>query len=99
MAIEVIDNPERERFEVREGRRVIGWAAYQETAQLIVFTHTEVDPAHEGQGIGSQLVRATLDHVRAQGMQVLPMCPFVSAWMNRHPDYDDLRYRPGDTDA
>ncbi|WP_300083023.1 GNAT family N-acetyltransferase [Propioniciclava sp.] len=96
MAIEVIDNPERERFEVREGRRVIGWAAYQETARLIVFTHTEVDPAYEGQGIGSQLVRATLDHVRAQGMQVLPTCPFVSAWMGRHPEYDDLRYRPGD---
>ena len=43
MALEVVDNAERERFEMRDGRKVVGWAAYQETAELIVFTHTEVD--------------------------------------------------------
>ncbi|MDN5572016.1 MAG: N-acetyltransferase [Propionibacteriaceae bacterium] len=94
MALEVVDNAERERFEMRDGRKVIGWAAYQETAELIVFTHTEVDREWEGRGIGGQLVQATLDHVRRQRMPVLPMCSFVSAWMDRHPDYDDLRYRP-----
>lgn len=94
MAIRITDNPERQRFEVRDGRRVIGWSNYHETAEFIAFTHTEVDPAHEGQGIGGALVKATLDHARAQGRRVLPLCPFVSAWMTRHPDYDTLRYRP-----
>jgi uncharacterized protein len=47
----------------------------------------------EGQGIGGQLVRGALDHVRTLGLAVLPLCPFVHAWMLRHPDYVDLDYR------
>ncbi|WP_232547268.1 GNAT family N-acetyltransferase [Propioniciclava soli] len=93
MELEVVDNEERERFEMRSGRKVIGWAAYQETAELIVFTHTHVDPEWEGQGIGGRLVQATLDHVRSQGMPVLSTCSFVTAWLDQHPDYADLRYR------
>jgi GNAT superfamily N-acetyltransferase len=48
---------------------------------VIVFTHTEVDPSLEGQGIGGALVRGALDHVRNLGLRVLPICPFVQAWM------------------
>ncbi|MFP5416590.1 MAG: GNAT family N-acetyltransferase [Actinomycetes bacterium] len=92
--LQVVDNPERRRFEVRRGRKVLGWSAYDETAELIVFNHTEVDPRWEGRGIGSVLVRTTLDHVRAQGMRVLPLCPFVGAWIARHPEYADLVYHP-----
>lgn len=47
----------------------------------------------EGLGIGGRLVREALDDVRAQGLQVLPICPFVQAWLARHPDYADLDYR------
>lgn len=72
---------------------VLGYAAYQKTDQLIVFTHTEVDTALEGQGIGGQLVRGALDHIRTLGLPVLPICPFVQAWMARHSDYIDLDYR------
>ena len=92
--LELVDNPERRRFEIRRGRKVLGWSAYEQTAELVVFTHTEVGRRWEGQGIGSALVRATLDHVRAQGMQVLALCPFVDAWIERHPDYGDLVYHP-----
>lgn len=92
--VDVVDNAERRRFEARRGRKVLGWSSYEETSEIIVFTHTEVNPRWEGRGLGSMLVRTTLDHVREQGMKVLPLCPFVSDWMNRHPDYADLRYHP-----
>ncbi|KRF34080.1 GNAT family N-acetyltransferase [Nocardioides sp. Soil805] len=95
---EVVDVRERQRYEARRDGAVLGHAAYQETDQLVVFTHTEVDPSLEGQGIGGLLVRGALDNVRRRGLAVLPICPFVQAWMTRHPDYADLDYRsPGST--
>ena len=92
--VEVIDNPERRRFEARKGRKVLGWASYEQTSELIVFTHTRVDRRWEGLGLGGRLVRETLDYVRSQGMHVLSTCPFVTDWINRRPDYQDLVYRP-----
>ncbi|MET8574081.1 GNAT family N-acetyltransferase [Streptomyces sp. NPDC005012] len=74
------------------GTRVAGLARYIRTPDMIAFTHTEVDPAYEGQGIGSALVRASLDDARAQGKKVLPVCPFYAGWIDRHPEYHDLRY-------
>jgi predicted GNAT family acetyltransferase len=58
-----------------------------------VFTHTEVDPALAGQGVGGLLVKGALDHVRGLGVRVLPVCPFVQAGMLRHPEYADVDYR------
>ena len=91
--VEVVDAPSRHRYEIVRDGSVLGFAAYQKTDQLVVFTHTEVDPSAEGQGIGGTLVRGALDHVRTLGVQVLPICPFVQGWMARHPDYADLDYR------
>lgn len=93
MTIEVVDAPERQRYEALRDGEVLGFAAYQKTDQLIVFTHTEVDPSTEGQGVGGELVRGALDHVRTLDLAVLPLCPFVQAWMRRHPEYADLDYR------
>jgi predicted GNAT family acetyltransferase len=93
MTTEVRDSPGRQRYEIVRDGEVLGFAAYQRTAELVVFTHTEVDPSLEGQGVGGQLVRAALDDVRRQGLAVLPICPFVHGWMARHPDYADLDYR------
>jgi uncharacterized protein len=90
---DVVDNEEAGRYELRRDGQVLGFAAYQRAQRLVVMTHTEVDPAAEGQGVGGRLVRAALDHVRAQGLHVLPICPFVQSWMQRHPDYQDLDYR------
>jgi predicted GNAT family acetyltransferase len=90
---EVRNNPEQSRYEAVVDGEVAGFAAYQLTNQIIVFTHTEVDPAYEGQGIGSLLAQTALDDVRRSGdRQVLPLCPFVSAWIGRHRDYADLVY-------
>jgi len=93
MTYEVVDVPEQERYEIRDGDTMLGHSAYQRTRQLIVFTHTEVDSAYEGQGVGGALVRGALDDVRTQDVKVLPLCPFVQGWIRRHPDYHDLDYR------
>lgn len=96
MSLQVVDVPERGRYEIVRDGQVLGFAAYQKADRLIVFTHTEVDPSLEGQGIGGRLVQGALDDVRTQGLPVLPICPFVHAWMAQHRDYADLDYRhPG----
>ena len=90
MEITVTDVPEAGRYEARAGDRVMGLAAYQRRGDLVVFTHTEVDPDAEGSGVGGTLVRGALDDVRAHGRQAVPRCSFVRAWIDRHPDYADL---------
>ena len=72
MTLQVVDAPERQRYEAIRDGAVLGFAAYQKANELIVFTHTEVDPSFEGQGIGGALVRGALDHVRNLGLRVLP---------------------------
>ncbi|PSK88104.1 hypothetical protein CLV63_13066 [Murinocardiopsis flavida] len=93
MEISVIDVPENNRYEARSDGSTAGFAAYTLTDELIVFTHTEVDPAFEGKGVGGALVRGALDDVRKHGKRsVLPVCPFVKSWIGRHPEYADLVY-------
>jgi predicted GNAT family acetyltransferase len=87
----VADNPEHHRYEVRaEDGSVLGISAYQRDGDVEVFTHTEVDDSLEGEGVGSLLVRGGLDDVRAKGLKVRPLCPFVKAYIDRHPEYADL---------
>lgn len=57
---------------------------------MITLTHTEVPVALWGQGIGSRLVRGALQAARAQGLRVVPKCPFVSAFIAKHPEFGDL---------
>lgn len=93
MSVEVTRNDEMTRYEARVDGALAGFSEYQLTDELVVFTHTEVDPAFEGQGIGSALARAALDDVRESGERsVLPLCPFISGWIGKHPDYADLVY-------
>jgi predicted GNAT family acetyltransferase len=64
-------------------------------SELIIFTHTEVRQEYEGKGVGSALVQAGLDAVRTEGSrQVMPLCPFVKMWIERHPDYHSLVFAP-----
>jgi uncharacterized protein len=88
--IEVHDRPEEGRWEATVGGRLAGLAAYRLRPGAIAFTHTEVLPEWEGHGVGGRLARAALDDVRARGLQALPYCPFIAAWIRRHPDYEDL---------
>jgi uncharacterized protein len=86
----VRDAPEAQRYEIRDGERVLGLAAYERRGDTVVFTHTEVDPDAGQSGLGSTLVRAALDDVRAHGGSVVAKCSFVRGWIERHPEYGDL---------
>ena len=86
---EVRNNPAESRYEL-EVAGDIAIAVYQRQGDVVAFTHTEVPPQLEGQGIGSELVKGALDDVRAHGLAVIPACEFVAAYLERHPDQQDL---------
>ena len=90
METTVQNAPESSRYEIRDGERVLGIAAYERRGNTVVFTHTEVDPDAGESGLGSTLVRSALDDVRAQGGSVVPRCSFVRGWIERHQEYADL---------
>jgi predicted GNAT family acetyltransferase len=90
MATAVRDNPERERYDVHEDGMLAGFAQYRRRGTLIAFIHTEVDPSFEGRGVGTALIKGALDDARAQGLDVLPFCPFVRSYIEHHADYLDL---------
>jgi uncharacterized protein len=88
----VVDNPDERRFEIHLGDELAGFSVYelQDHGRRYAFLHTQVDERFQGQGLASVLVEAALDQVRARGASVLPYCPFVRAWLRRHPDAVDL---------
>lgn len=89
----VTSNEELKRYEGHLDGALAGFAEYQLTDELIVFTHTEVDPAFEGKGVGSAIARFALDDVRDAGARkVMPLCPFIKGWIARHRDYVPLVY-------
>ncbi|MFC5753975.1 GNAT family N-acetyltransferase [Actinomadura rugatobispora] len=90
MSKEVTDNAEAKRYEVRVDGEPAGFAEYRLRPGKIVFTHTEVDGAFGGQGVGGALARGALDDARAKGLAVVPLCPFIKGWIEKHPDYQDL---------
>ncbi len=87
---EVTDASEQSRFEVHVDGELGGFAQYRDHDGVRSFTHTEIDDAFEGRGLGSALVRTALDTTRDAGLSVLPFCPFVRGWIAKHPDYLDL---------
>ena len=56
----------------------------------IVFTHTFVSPALEGKGLAGKMAQVALDFARAENLRVVPLCPFVNAYIKRHKEYQDL---------
>ena len=86
----VVDARERNRFEIMVGEELAGFAEYRRRPGLIAFTHTEIDPAFGGRGLGGALVSAALAETRAQKLGVLPFCPFVRRWIAEHPGELDL---------
>ena len=93
MDVTVVNNEAGNRYEARVGETVAGYSVYQATASIMVIEHTEVDPAYEGQGVGSALVQGMLDDIRGKGQHtVLAVCPFVRSWLGKHHEYRDLVY-------
>lgn len=97
VVFQVRRNDEASRYEAFLGTDLIGFADFHATGSVpdseiaIVLPHVEIDTRHEGRGYASQLTKATLDDLRARGLsQVVPHCPYVRAWIARHPEYQDL---------
>ncbi len=82
-------NDDRNRYELTvDGQMAV--CEFNRLTNAVMFTHTEVPEKLEGQGVGSTLVRGALDDVRAQGLQVIPLCPFVAAFIRRHREYMNI---------
>jgi predicted GNAT family acetyltransferase len=86
----VIDNHDERRYELWLGTTRAGLIQYLAEAGTVLLVHTEIDPAFAGQGLGEQLVAGALDDLRARGLKLVPLCPFVRAYLRRHPDQADL---------
>ena len=86
----IIDNVAHHRFEADLGDGSLAFAAYKLVPGKIVFTHTETPPAHEGQGIGTALIRFALREARERKLQVVPICRFFAAYIAKHPEEQDL---------
>jgi len=87
MAVEVREADAGNRFEVYEDGQLAGFADCVPHGDAVAIPHTEVDPARGGRGLASELIRGTLDSLRDRGTPVLPYCPFVSAYIAKHPQY------------
>lgn len=90
MSVEIVPNPAQDRFEIHVDGQKAGQAEYVRRGDLVIFTHTEIDDAYGGQGLGSQLARGALDAVRAAGDPIVPLCPFIAGYIGKHPEYEDL---------
>lgn len=90
MSVEIVPNPDHDRFEIHVDGEKAGQAEYVRRGDRVIFTHTEIDDAYEGRGLGSQLARGALDAVRAAGDPIVPLCPFIAGYVAKHPEYDDL---------
>ena len=83
----VVRDHERElRYELTLDGEVLGFIRYRRHPDSVVLVHTDVDPAYEGQGLGSMVVQGALDDLRERGLRVVPLCPFVREYLRRHPE-------------
>lgn len=94
MASEVVQDVSMNRFELLVDGQQAGISDYVIRDATITFLHTEIDPAHRGQGLGNDLARGALNLVRAEtDYRVVARCPFIKAWLEEHPEYQDLLTR------
>jgi hypothetical protein len=89
MAALIRDNTARSRFEL-EADGVTVFMNYRLNGNVISLDHTETPVAARGRGLASRLVQGVLDEARARGLKIVPRCPFVVAYVARHPEYRDL---------
>ncbi len=88
--ITIADNADRERYEIRLDGKLAGFVKYRLRPELIELVHTEINDEFEGRGLGSRLISFALDDARERGLAVLPFCPFVNDYIQRHRQYADL---------
>ncbi len=92
--VEIIHEPERDRFTVTVGGSEAGFAQYREQPGEIAFVHTETNPTQQGRGLASQLIAHALQDARRRDLAVLPYCAFVRDYIAAHPEYVELVPEP-----
>lgn len=98
-ALRVVDAPDRRRYEgylegLAEPAAIV---TYRRDGERVALLHTEVRPEHEGRGIASRIVTAVFEDARARGLRVIARCPYILAWLPRHPEVHDLLETPPET--
>lgn len=87
----VTNNKRERRFEMPLEGGASAFIQYEEAGEgVLALAHTEVPEEYEGQGIGSALVKGAFEILRAEGLKIVPTCPFVAAYVRRHPEYQSL---------
>ena len=81
----VVDNPADNRYELWLDDRLAGELRYTRAGERLVLVHTEVDPEYKGKGLADALVKGALDDLKERGIEYIPVCPFVRAYLRRHP--------------
>ena len=89
MNLEIIHNKAAKRFETSIDNHT-GYISYQERDDKLIYDHTIVPQELGGRGIGSALVKHALNYAREQHKKVIPQCSFVSSYISKHPEYQDL---------
>ena len=89
-SLELSPNPAAQRYEAKRGGHVIALIEYRDASSARSLTHTEVNPDLEGQGIGSQLVKFALEEIKSSGSSLVPICPFVATYVQRHREYAEV---------
>jgi len=86
----LVDNAEEQRYELWVGEARAGVIEYQTKPGVVALIHTEIDAEFEGHGLGTKLIAAALADIRSRGLQLVPICPFVRAYLRKHPEERDL---------
>lgn len=90
MSPTIVDDEAAQRYEAREGDEVAGFIDYVVKYGRIALEHTEVLPAYQGRGVSQALARFALDDARRRGLRVIASCPYIRAWVERHPETHDI---------
>ncbi|MEV0069489.1 GNAT family N-acetyltransferase [Amycolatopsis sp. NPDC050768] len=96
----VVRNDEKHRYEVYADDQLAGFTQYLLRDNQTVFTHTEIDKAFGGRGLGTTLATYALDDVVANGGVIVPVCPFIAAFLRKHTGYEEhVQWPEGTSDA
>lgn len=90
----VTKNEAANRYEIHVDGALGGFADYIASEGTVTIPHTEIDPAFEGRGLGSALARAAIEDIQGQGLHVIPQCPFIARYIDRHPEYASMVVTP-----
>jgi predicted GNAT family acetyltransferase len=86
----VADDPAHRRYTISRDGEQLGVAIYHDRRGRRIFVHTEIEPGHAGEGLGSSLVGGAIADAEERGIPVVPLCPFIERWLDRHPEHSDI---------